>query len=88
MSNRNGRDLLSEGWVQQSTQPASEVSQGYGYQWWLRQVGRFQVFAGLGVGGQYLFCVPEQQVVVTILSRFSNRWPDRWNVLEGLLAGA
>lgn len=81
-----GRPLVPEAWVRQSTRPAGEASPGYGYQWWLRSVGRYQVFAGLGVGGQYLFCIPEQEMVVVILSRFSHRWPDRWNVLEGLLA--
>ena len=81
-----GRALIPETWVQQSTRPASPASPGYGYQWWLRPVGRYQVFAALGVGGQYLFCVPEQQLVVVILSRFSSRWTDRWNIVEGLLA--
>ena len=82
----DGRDLVPAPWVGQSTHPASPTSPGYGYQWWLRPVGGCQVFAGLGVGGQYLFCVPEQQMVVVILSRFSSRWTDRWNIVEGLLA--
>jgi CubicO group peptidase (beta-lactamase class C family) len=82
----NGHVLVPEAWVQQSTQPASQASRGYGYQWWLRSVGGQRIFAGLGVGGQYLFCIPEQQMVVVILSRFSSRWPDRWKVVEGLLA--
>ena len=83
----NGRALVPEDWVQQSTRPASPASPGYGYQWWLRSAGRYRVFAGLGVGGQYLFCIPERQMVVVILSRFSSRWPDRWKFLEALVAG-
>lgn len=82
----HGRALVPETWVRQSTRPASPASPGYGYQWWLRPVGPYQVFAGLGVGGQYLFCIPEQQMVVVVLSRFSSRWTDRWNWLESLLA--
>jgi CubicO group peptidase (beta-lactamase class C family) len=82
----NGRTLVPEAWVEQSTRPASPASPGYGYHWWLRSVGGQRIFAGLGVGGQYLFCVPEEQMVVVILSRFSSRWPDRWKVVERLLA--
>lgn len=82
----NGRALIDEAWVQHSTRPASPASPGYGYQWWLRSDGRYPVFAGRGVGGQYLFCIPGQHMVVVILSRFSSRWPDRWNVVEGLAA--
>ena len=78
--------IVPEPWVSASTSPAKDTIQGYGYQWWLRQVGCERVFAGLGFGGQYLFCVPGRQMVVAILARAVPRWPDRWNVLEKLLS--
>jgi len=39
---------------------------GYGYQWWLlgdQAPGIEQVYAGLGYGGQFLFVVPERNLV-------------------------
>jgi CubicO group peptidase (beta-lactamase class C family) len=61
------------------------AASGYGYQWWLRFVYGEPVFAGLGMGGQYLFCVPARDLLVVILSQHASRWPDRWAVIEGLI---
>ena len=82
-----GQGLLEESWVRESTQAQNGNPAGYGYQWWLRQIGQDQVFAGLGYGGQYLLCIPARQMVAVILSRPINRWPDRWDVLKTLLVG-
>jgi hypothetical protein len=43
------------------------------------------LFAGLGRGGQYLFCIPRHNLVMVILSRPIHAWPDRWIVLDQLL---
>jgi CubicO group peptidase (beta-lactamase class C family) len=73
-------------WVAESTLPPGENHAVYGYQWWLRQVAGERVFAGLGVGGQFMFCVPRQETVVVILSKFIRRWPDRWELLRKIIA--
>jgi CubicO group peptidase (beta-lactamase class C family) len=83
-----GEEILPPGWVAESTQMQNGARAVYGYQWWLRQVAGEPVFAGLGAGGQFLFCLPRMETVVVILSRFARRWPDRWDLLERLLAQA
>ncbi len=80
--------VVPAGWIEESTRRANGTHTVYGYQWWLREMHGQRIFAGLGVGGQFLFCVPDQELVVVILSRFIHRWPDRWGILNELLAGA
>ena len=41
---------------------------GYGYQWWLDKSG---VYAALGVGGQYIMVVPQENLVVVVTSKLS-----------------
>jgi len=52
-------------WVEESVQPhiANRFVQGYyyGYQWWVRQN---QYFAAVGYGGQWIFVIPELEMVV------------------------
>lgn len=74
--NWNGNQVVSEQWVEKSTNPVvtnippdpgeDEVSWGYGYQWWIPDWKNNSVFAitGLGYGGQYLFIVPELDLVM------------------------
>ena len=71
----NGEQILPEGWVAETARlyvgdvnPANpDDNRGYGYQWWLIPYDGAQsshYLAGLGYGGQYLFVVPEKQLVV------------------------
>jgi CubicO group peptidase (beta-lactamase class C family) len=89
---RNGvwqdKQILPEKWVEKATHLPDGQNSGYGYQWWLRKINHSPVFAGIGVGGQYLFCLPEQDLIVVILSHYQRRWPDFWEVLPELIAGA
>ncbi len=84
-----GQAIVSPAWVDESTHlPPQAGPAGYGYQWWLRATPYGPVFAGLGRGGQYLFCAPRQDLLAVILSRPASRWPDRWDVFLPLLASA
>ena len=54
---------------------------GYGFQWWHGNFdadeGEFSAIAGLGLGGQRLFILPKEELVVTIFSgnyRSSDWW--------------
>jgi CubicO group peptidase (beta-lactamase class C family) len=82
----HGKTIIPSVWVAESTLPPGENHAVYGYQWWLRQVAGERVLAGLGVGGQFMFCVPRQETVVVILSKFIRRWPDRWELLRKIIA--
>ena len=85
---RNGRwrdrQILSRAWLDASTAPVSRGSEvffssynsAYGYYWWLfpRRRGGSDtgVIAGSGSGGQWLFIVPELDLVVAIAASNGN----------------
>lgn len=74
--NWNGRQLLSEKWVDASTTPCP-LNKNYGYMWWLNQIGeqapsapRSSFFAK-GVGANIIWIAPEQNMVSVV------RWLQR-----------
>jgi CubicO group peptidase (beta-lactamase class C family) len=74
-----GKRILPEGWVRDSTTPhvAASGERRYGYQWWLLPYegeSRSYAWTCLGYGGQFLFVVPEYDVVAVFTG---------WNIYEG-----
>ena len=71
----NGEQVISKQWVEESVQRHVDLdwnwTSGYGYQWWRGKftdsTGRTQLesWSTRGFGGQYIFCVPELNLVVT-----------------------
>lgn len=65
---RDGRQLVSEDWVQQSTTRQVTTrggpGDGYGYQWWTLSIGGHPAFAAVGYGGQLIEVVPALGLVV------------------------
>lgn len=63
-----GQQIVSKEWVAQSLKPSVtfDESRGYGYQWWVprHENGEMKIFAGNGYGGQFLFGVPEKDLIV------------------------
>ena len=66
----DGRSIVSEAWIAESTRHhiASSSTSGYGYQWWLKtyQVGdtAFDAFYAAGWGGQKILVFPDWDMVV------------------------
>lgn len=68
-----GKQLLSEAWVEEATSlqssngsnPESDWDQGYGYQFWQC---RHNIYRGDGAFGQYCIVMPEQDAVLAITS--------------------
>ena len=61
-----GAELVPATWVAAATAeqiPAGTLSDGYGYQWWIDDEG---FVMALGLGGQYLFVMPEQDLVMVV----------------------
>jgi CubicO group peptidase (beta-lactamase class C family) len=61
-----GRQVVPADWVRASWQPQVRHSDddSYGYGWWLRQIGAHSVFYASGLGGQFVFVVPDLELTV------------------------
>jgi CubicO group peptidase (beta-lactamase class C family) len=69
----NGKQLVSAGWIKESTSEHSrweEHDLPYGYLWWLLNYDKSSAFAALGDGGNTIYVNPREQVVVAIASHF------------------
>ncbi|MFP4446914.1 MAG: serine hydrolase domain-containing protein, partial [Desulfosudaceae bacterium] len=75
----NGRQLVPESYVQQSLTPImlpdrhGEMVDYYGYQWWLFAYAGTPVFYARGILGQYIFVLPEENMVVVRLGHSRSR---------------
>jgi len=64
-----GEQLVPGWWVVASTTPRIEIGnnyRGYGYYWWLSNIGEYELYSALGYGGQLLHVIPELNVVMVI----------------------
>lgn len=67
----DGRRIVSEDWIQQSTESIGETGEqrgGYGFQWWM--VGQGNAYAAIGLQGQYIYIDPATRTVVVKLSYY------------------
>ena len=69
----NEQQIISESWIEESTafHLPSRENKGYGYQWWLGDLNvketKFPVIWAEGYGGQFLFVVPDLDLVTLFL---------------------
>jgi CubicO group peptidase (beta-lactamase class C family) len=67
----NGRRIVSEDWVRESTRPSHGETNGrggYGLQWWT--IRDSDAYAAIGLQGQYVYIDPATRTVVVKLSYF------------------
>ena len=67
-----GRQVVPRAWVQESVRPRTSSpfnGHGYGLGWWSRDSGGKRVSFAWGYGGQYVFVVPELDLVAVFISR-------------------
>lgn len=89
------RQILSESWIQEATRPAfswrSEFgplrSLGYGFLWWTEEGARGDAFLAWGYGGQFLYVVPNLDLVVVATTEWRGVISDEGadNVEEAVL---
>jgi CubicO group peptidase (beta-lactamase class C family) len=70
----NGQQIISSDWIEASVERHVNLdwswTSGYGYQWWRDKFThpdgstQLDAYSTRGFGGQYIFCVPELQLVV------------------------
>lgn len=67
----DGKRIVSEAWIQESTSRQSEgnVYFGeYGHHWWINQYDGHKAVFGMGYAGQYLTVVPDLDLVIVVNS--------------------
>lgn len=74
-----GRRIVPAGWARESTRPlvaTNEKGLRYGYQWWVvseKGAGTYECYAAWGYGGQFLFVVPELELIAVFTG---------WNIYD------
>jgi CubicO group peptidase (beta-lactamase class C family) len=68
----NNIQVVSDKWVDDSlvarTPSPREFGRAYGYGWWIRELAGHQSFYAWGYGGQFIFLVPDLDLVVVTTS--------------------
>jgi CubicO group peptidase (beta-lactamase class C family) len=67
----NTRQIVPDAWIDRSFVPRGRSywsDQEYGYGWWIRELGGHRAHYAWGFGGQYIFVVPDLQLVVVTTS--------------------
>lgn len=67
----NGQQLISKDWILESVEVYTRSNYNpynYGYMWWRRPIGKYQLFFAWGNGGQYIMILPELDAIISITS--------------------
>ncbi len=67
----NGEQVISADWIEKSTERQADGDAnigGYGYGWWLQSYDGNPTYFALGYAGQYVFVVPNRNMVVAFTS--------------------
>jgi CubicO group peptidase (beta-lactamase class C family) len=69
--NWNGRQLISQKWVEESTRPdaSTDLYRGYQYFWWVNTPEGENHFSAQGNYGQYVYVAPEKDLVIVRLGK-------------------
>ena len=85
----DGRQIVPAEWIELSWRRLGRSpwnGHSYGYGWWTRTLAGYDVHFAWGYGGQYVFVVPELQLVTVVTSSLTNRPPGsrghNWRVLR------
>jgi len=85
----DGRQVIPADWVRASLVPRvrsrREAGRYYGYGWWIRSMAGYQAPYAWGFGGQYIFLVPELDLVVVSTSAVTledDRRTHRFTVMD------
>lgn len=67
----NGKRVVSEEWVRQSTMShiKADSDYNYGYQWWVKSIGGCKSYRAIGRGGQYIVNTPALDLTVVVTSK-------------------
>lgn len=85
-----GEQIVSEQWIEESTKAQFERSSGsadYGYQWWVRTFGDhgYNAYFAQGHWGQYIFVVPDLNLVVVMTSHYEGSSSIYWQLMNQIV---
>ena len=89
----NGRQIIPADWVRESTSLQFDRSSGsadYGYQWWVRTFGAagYPAYFAQGHGGQYIFVIPDLELVIVFASDNANSSGVYWQMVVDIVNAA
>ena len=75
------KQIISSKWIKGSTRKHISTTESfdYGYQWWITDSSEY---LAMGYGGQYIFVVPENNIVAVFTSNLDRK---DWNIPTGFL---
>jgi CubicO group peptidase (beta-lactamase class C family) len=67
-----GKQILPAEWIRESTRKhiSATLEDGYGYQWWVHEAG---FYLALGYAGQFIYVLPDKNLVVVFTSDLEER---------------
>ncbi len=69
----NNKKIISEEYVKKSVEPIDLIDKNgnitnyYGYSWWLTSANNLKIFYAQGILGQYIFVIPDKNIVIVRL---------------------
>ena len=86
-----GEQIVPAQWVTDSTSLQFDRSTGsadYGYQWWVRTFGeqQYPAYFAQGHGGQFIFVVPQLELVAVFTSNHTGSSSMYWQFVEDIVA--
>lgn len=85
-----GEQIVPAEWVEQSTTLQFERNSGsadYGFQWWVRTFGDndYPAYFAQGHAGQYIFVVPELQLIIAFTGNYEGRTSIYWRLANQIV---
>jgi len=73
------RQVIPERWIEESF---AQHTEDFGYMWWMREDQDVVTYIAAGLGGTYIYCIPEKELVVVVVSDMDKMIIDRWELME------
>jgi len=68
----NGKQIISSEWIDESAKKHSDGGppsmEEYGYLWWRTKVEDYSAYFAMGYGGQFIYVIPELDIVAVVTS--------------------